>query len=328
MPLGVISCSRDTPRSKPDASTEDACVPRLKTVFFGTIDGAAECRATQYLACGLPEGVHVLDGGCAIKASDCRVVCPSYGAFNCQAADASCVGGQIVRDGPISISCDFCPGGIGRRPAKLSVPAARADAGVLAAYFERAAFLEAASVRAFLLLHEALVTFGAPEALLAATRRASTDEAVHLRMTARLARRFGGRAPPGARAACTATAHTSLDELMRENAVEGCVRETYGALVAWHQARNARDPVVRSTMETIASDETRHAALSWSIFRWAAVRLGRAECDGMRANVRDAIDTLNREIREPHPGLVRAAGLPTAIEQERLLFQLETRIWS
>jgi hypothetical protein len=58
------------------------------------------------------------------------------------------------------------------------------------------------------------------------------------------------------------------------------------------------------------------------------VRLGRAECDGMRANVRDAIDTLHREIREPHQGLVRAAGLPTAIEQERLLFQLETRIWS
>jgi hypothetical protein len=268
-----------------------------------------------------------------IRAADCRHVCPSYGAFNCQAADASCIGGRIVRDGPISVSCDFCPGGIGRRPSYLSVPDSRSGAGALVAYFEHAAFLEAASVQAFLLLHQGLVAFGAPAPLLAAASRASTDEAMHLRMTARLARRFGGRAPPSARALRTARAPVSLSDLARENAVEGCVRETYGALVAFHQALNARDSVVQSTMETIAQDETRHAALSWAVFHWAAERLGGGAgngnaTDGLRSALRDAIDALFREIREPHHDLVQSAGLPTAVEQERLLFQLEERIWS
>jgi hypothetical protein len=333
LPLSVISCSRDTAHTDADASTVDACVPTLKTVFFGTVDGAAECRATQHLACGLPENVHVLDGGCAIKPSDCRFVCPSYGAFNCQAADASCVGGRIV-EGPISVSCDFCPGGIGRRPSNLSVPASRAGVGALAAYFERAAFLEAASVEAFLSLRNELAKFGAPDALVAATRRATADEAVHLRLTARLARRFGGRAPPSARSSRVAHAPLSLRELARENAVEGCVRETYGALVASHQARNASDSLVRSTMEIIAEDETRHAALSWAVFRWAADRLGRdaraceREREEARRNLQHGIEALRREIREPEPDLVHGAGLPTAVEQERLLFQLEARIWS
>jgi hypothetical protein len=211
------------------------------------------------------------------------------------------------------------------------VPDRRSGAGALVAYFERAAFLEAASVQAFLLLHQGLVAFGAPAPLLAAARRASTDEAMHLRMTARLARWFGGRAPPSARAMHTARAPVSLSDLARENAVEGCVRETYGALVAFHQARNARDPAVQITMETIAQDETRHAALSWAVFHWAAERLGGGAgnaTDGLRSALRDAIDALFREIREPHQDLVQGAGLPTAVEQERLLFQLAERIWS
>jgi hypothetical protein len=330
LPLGVIGCSRDTPHTGPDASTEDACVPALQKVFFGTIDGAAECRATQRLACGLPADVHVLDGGCGIRAADCRRICPSYGAFNCQAADASCVGGQIVRGVPISVSCDFCPGGIGRRPANLGVPEARSGVGVLAAHFERAAFLEAASVHAFVALHDELASLGAPHALLAAARRASADEAAHLRMTARLARRFGGRAPPSARALGGAHARASLIDLARENAVEGCVRETYGALIAWHQARNASDSVIRSTMETIAQDETRHAALSWAVSHWAAERLGRcaSEATLTRNEVRGAIEDLHREVREPHEDLVRTAGLPAAAEQKRLLSELEERIWS
>src|SRR5256885_1685157 len=48
LPLGVIGCSQDTARSKADASPpKDACVPSLEKVFFGTVDGSPECRATQ-----------------------------------------------------------------------------------------------------------------------------------------------------------------------------------------------------------------------------------------------------------------------------------------
>ncbi len=206
------------------------------------------------------------------------------------------------------------------------MPEARATEGALAVYFERAAFLEAASVRAFEELRRALITLGAPQALRDAARSAASDEISHFELTARLARRFGGRAPPSARPSRAGTPH--LDTLARDNAVEGCVRETYGALVALHQARAARDDVVRGTMEIIAADETRHAALSWAVFHWAAARLGRTAREAMHAALRDAIGELYSEVREPDVDLVRIAGLPTSVEQKRLLRQLEMSIWS
>ena len=51
-------------------------------------------------------------------------------------------------------------------------------------------------------------------------------------------------------------------EIARENAEEGCVRETFGALLAAHQAAYACDPEVREVMTRIAGDELRHAALA------------------------------------------------------------------
>jgi len=57
----------------------------------------------------------------------------------------------------------------------------------------------------------------------------------------------------------------ALVDVALENAVEGCVRETYGALIATRQAEAASDPVVRRAMRKIAADETAHAALSWDV---------------------------------------------------------------
>jgi hypothetical protein len=82
--------------------------------------------------------------------------------------------------------------------------------------------------------------------------------------------------------------------------------------------------VVRGTMEIIARDETRHAALAWAVFHWAATRLGRTA----HATLKSAIRLLYSEVREPDPELVRAAGLPTSVEQKRLLGELEGSIWS
>ncbi len=71
----------------------------------------------------------------------------------------------------------------------------------------------------------------------------------------------------------------SLEALAVENAVEGCVRETMGALFAMHQAASAADPHVRATMVSIAPDETRHAALGWAVAEWAL--------DSLRASLWD-----------------------------------------
>jgi hypothetical protein len=95
-----------------------------------------------------------------------------------------------------------------------------------------------------------------------------------------------------------------LFEVALENAVEGCVRETYGAVVGHHQARHAQDPVVRAGMAQVAEDETRHAALSWAVAEWALPQLTDAQRDEIRAAQRAAIE--RADSLGEHPGGPRA----------------------
>ena len=70
-----------------------------------------------------------------------------------------------------------------------------------------------------------------------------------------------GRWQPATGAAGEATAAATLAALAIENATEGCVRETFGALIAWWQAAAATDPAVRRVART--SPPTRAATPTW-----------------------------------------------------------------
>ena len=102
----------------------------------------------------------------------------------------------------------------------------------------------------------------APPSLVAAAERAARDEIRHAAMVSRLAIEHGAQLTPPPR---SVKRLPSLFELARENAVEGCVRETYGALVCMLQAEAAAEPRLRKQMAAIASDEARHAALAWHV---------------------------------------------------------------
>jgi hypothetical protein len=183
--------------------------------------------------------------------------------------------------------------------------------------------LEAASVTAFRVLERDLARLRAPRRLLRAVRRAARDEQRHTRATSSLARRFGThpRAPQ-----TKPTPERNLFELALDNAVEGCVRETFGALVAIHQAHNARDLQVRATMQRIAVEETSHAALSWELARWFEQRLQPAQCQHIRQAMQAATRDLRRELAsEPLPD-AEAIGLPTVARSLELLAELDARL--
>jgi hypothetical protein len=225
----------------------------------------------------------------------------------------------------VSLSCaSYCgAGGGGRRPAGLqSEPAETAGLG---GYFAELAHLEAASINAFRMLRDELHLHGAPKRLVRAAGRAARDETRHARATAALARRFGAN-PVQARVA----PHTpkSLEAMAIDNAAEGCVRETFGALLATWQARTASNPLVRAAMARIARDETRHAALSWSVARWLDTRLSsesrrRVEIARQHA-VRDVLDNANG----PSAGFADAAGLPGAEVAAQLAQEMQRALWS
>ena len=120
----------------------------------------------------------------------------------------------------------------------------------------------------------------------------------------------------------------SLLDIALENAIEGCVRETYGAAVASWQAKQAGDPALRSLMRGIARDERRHAALSWRVGAWLERRLSDEERARVFAARQGAIETLSSEARGRWPGEVQlAAGLPSPEQASRLLALLRESVW-
>jgi hypothetical protein len=315
-----VACGSQQGTSDATGSSDASCAP---TEF--TPDPPDTCGVFVRLPCGLPSGV-TPDANCYLLLNDCSSICPGP-FFNCHSVDESCVDGGVVSDskGGVDIDCTTCPGGVGRVPAGLARARLAQAPGPLGDYFAAAAYLEAASVHAFRRLVSELAGHRAPAGLRRAARRAQRDEVRHARLTARMARRFGG-APVPARVEPLAT--RTLDVIAIENAVEGCVRETFGALVASFQAANARDPKIARLMASIARDETRHAALSWAVARWARRRLG-AEADArIGAHCRSAVETLRQKAGACVPDdLALRAGLPNAEQQRALLSAIEPQLW-
>jgi hypothetical protein len=103
----------------------------------------------------------------------------------------------------------------------------------------------------------------------------------------------------------------SLRAVAEENAVEGCVRETYGALLATFQATRAADHSIRATMQQIARDETRHAVLAWRIASWVEHRVDHRSRERIAAARRDAFGYLLAALDEPSAEMVQTLGLPT-----------------
>ena len=113
----------------------------------------------------------------------------------------------------------------------------------------------------------------------------------------------------------------SLLELARLNATEGCVRETYGALLAAHQGAYATDLALRDAFSRIARDEAEHAQLSLDLAAWLDTQLSAEERAEVLRAKEEAIAALflecarldaSTEVREQ-------AGMPTARAAQMML---------
>jgi hypothetical protein len=213
---------------------------------------------------------------------------------------------------------------IGRKPEGLCSSASDGGgdgSGALGGYFARAAHLEAASVIAFEVLADELTAHGAPPSLIALARRFVRDEARHTVEVTALAQRFGGTvvAPIVVRQPVRA-----LEAIALENAVEGCVRETYGALFGAYQAEVACDPDVAACMREIAADEAQHARLSHALHAWLMPRLSPEAQARVLLAQREALFALRSEAaRASDDALHDVAGVPRPDAALRLLDSLE-----
>lgn len=214
----------------------------------------------------------------------------------------------------------------GRKPAGLVSQSKDRGASKLGDYLAHCAHLEAASVIAFERLACELNTHGAPLELIDEAITARGDEVRHALVLGQLARLHGGEPVAPTVAGLTPRA---LPWIAIENAVEGCVRETYGALVAGYQSEHAQDPRLRATMAEIAEDEARHAAFAHRVQRWIMPRLRESERERVRhAQQRGVFDLAGEAARSVEPELRLMAGLPSPAMGRVLVDELSRALWN
>jgi hypothetical protein len=236
--------------------------------------------------------------------------------------------GGIDPDATFEVTClvnsqNICEG---RRHAAVDGFGPGAGPDEAAAWLARAARAEAASVCSFRALRDELVALGAPAELVAAASAAAADEVRHARAMRKLADAAGAHHAP---APAQRSIARGVYELALENAVEGCVHETFAALVAMHQAARAGDARVRETMSSIARDEVRHGELAWRIHAWACSRLEPAEVEQVHDAMRRAAAALaHPQAERMSPAVRDRLGLPAAARVAELADRLRAELWS
>jgi len=114
-----------------------------------------------------------------------------------------------------------------------------------------------------------------------------------------------------------------------ENAAEGGVRETWGALAAAWQALHAEHLEARAVFRRIAEEEAEHAELSRAVDQWLQSRLSAAERREVELTKRRALHALQRElaVEEPHSTVTQFAGVPNRLRSLDLLARLSEELF-
>jgi len=236
----------------------------------------------------------------------CRTTCKGApAAEKWRAADQGATSYRCELDG-VDIVCTYsgiCEAAGRRPPGLLPETHEGRGADAIGLYWARAAYLEEASVAAFLHLAVELDHHAAPRSLVRRVRAAARDEVRHARLCLGQAIRHRGQPlrPRIRKHGCRDLLAIGVD-----NAVEGCVKETYAALQLLHRAEHARDPRDAAIFASIGRDEVRHAQLSWDLDAWIRGRAGidARRIDDVRA---EAIAKLVSDVSSLQPRDVRVA---------------------
>jgi hypothetical protein len=302
-------------------------LPDEYAALFGTIDTADEARLLVHQ--GTFMGRWVAACGSVGAATDGYDVVGTRMTQDCSPMVNRRAHVHVASDGTVTLVrsniASVTGGCVGRRNEGLASLPERSSATV-GDFFAAVAHLEAASVEAFRHLASELDALGAPRGLREQALAAARDEVRHADTMGRIARRFGGRpTEPEVRALPL----RDLERLATENMVEGCVRETFGALFATYQAERASDPEIARELAVIAADETRHAALAWQIADWADALLDDSGRSSVKRARERAVEELRAELGSVVPAQLRdVAGVPDARVSTELLRGLERALFS
>jgi hypothetical protein len=196
-------------------------------------------------------------------------------------------------DGMHPVTCEYASCAVeGRGHGDIQKNTVGKGPSFLAGYFSRAYHAEASSVAAFLQLRAELKSHGAPIELQNRCLSAAIEEVHHARMMNQLLQDSGGCSQP---LSFGTLPKRSLYELALDNAVEGCVFESYSALKALYQARHATDERIVFVMKVLSKDELGHAQLSWDIHHYLMTKLSKTEQRAISNAQRKALQDVNHQ---------------------------------
>jgi hypothetical protein len=281
-------------------------------------------KPDHFLPCGYTETINDINLCQVDPTIDTGVQDAATCFVLCDPTEPDCIFyGYTNPDGSVTPLINCGAGCVGR----LHEDARRAEDGRCARlrgtpgeWLARAAELEGAAVDAFELLAAELEDLGAPADLVQRARDAADDERRHARDVGGLARMYGGRASvqpaPESRT-------RELRAFAMENALEGCVRETFGAAIALWQAERATDARVRDVMRGVARDELAHAELGWRIDAWVTSLLSTEDRQAVTCARQSALGALADTWTTPS---VEALGLPSSDEVRVLAGALQREL--
>lgn len=214
----------------------------------------------------------------------------------------------------------------GRRPMGLIDAETSEPVTTPGQYFAQMAYLEESAVTAFQYLVQELESFGAPETLIAVAREGIQEEVDHADMMKALCLRYGGACIP---VVVDPFQPRTLFEFALDNVVEGCVRETYGALAAMYQSEHAEDPAVREVTRRIVFEESRHAMMSWEIVQWLETQLSPKQQEQCRQAMKEAVYSLEMAIaQKASQPWEHRIGVPPKNEALRMFDVLKQTVWA
>lgn len=202
----------------------------------------------------------------------------------------SCDYQGAAADGNHPVTCEYTQCAVEGRVhgdiKKLEKSTGYTELGI---HFARGYHAEASSVDAFLQLRKELAFHQASKELQDRCFLAAKEEIVHAQLLAKLAKLHQGQLPT---LDFGRFQPRSLFALALDNAVEGCIFETFSSLRALQQANNATDQVIAKAMKIIALDEMKHAELAWDIHKSLISKLSNVERDIIRKAQKEAIQLL------------------------------------
>jgi hypothetical protein len=232
-------------------------------------------------------------------------------------------GRQLREQGELKLPPVARGEGWAARTERILIPEA-VRSGVAAAWRENGR-TEHASVAAFARTSLELVALGAPPELLVDAANDAVDEIRHTQACFGLARALDGEAlSPGpfpeasSAGALRGDRASRLAELALVSLVDGALHEGVSARVIARLIERCEVPAIRAVLQSLASDEARHAQHAWEVVDFCLQQGG----EPVRRALREGAGHIPTTIRSPHlqgaaDGGWERYGLPgRALEQQ------------